>query len=76
MIFSFSKNILSFPADKLTTGTYSFVSFILNAAPVELLIVSTSGAISFVALLVNTQFLDQVKPKLDQIFRHCSPKIG
>ena len=51
----------------MTNGTYNFVSFILNIAPVGLLILATagfaSGSASLVALLVITQFSDQVKIK-------------
>ena len=49
----------------MTTATYSFVSFILNVAFVGLLTAATarseSGSASLVALLVITQFSDQVK---------------
>ena len=58
-VFSPSKSLLSFSVDKVTTGTYSFVSFILNVALVRLSILtnagSTSGSASLVALLVITQ---------------------
>ena len=69
--------MLSFSADKVTTGTCSFVSFILNVAPVGLLIPSTGGLFPCeattgglfpceatapqYALLLNTQFSNQVK---------------
>ena len=55
---------MSFSFDKVTTGTYNFVSVILNVAFVGLSIAATAGfppwagTASLVALLVNTQFLD------------------
>ena len=49
----------------MTTGTYNFVSFILNVPFSGLLTASTagsaSGSASLVTLLVITQFSDQVK---------------
>ena len=49
----------------MATGTYNFVSFILNVTFVGLLTAATagsaSGSASLVALLVITQFSDQVK---------------
>ena len=52
----------------MTTGTYSFVSFILNVGLVGLLTAATtgseSGSASVVALLVITQFSDHVKIRL------------
>ena len=49
----------------MTTGAYNFVSFTLNVAFVELLTAVTAGSApgsaSLVALLVITQFSDQVK---------------
>ena len=66
-IFNCSKSLLSFSADKVTTGTHNFVSFILKVAFVGLLISSTagsaSGSASLVALIVITQLSDQVKVK-------------
>ena len=60
-----SKYLYSFPVDKVTTGTYNFVSVIWNVAFVGLSIAATvgsaSGSVSLVALLVNTQFSDYVK---------------
>ena len=41
--FNCSNNVLLFSADKVTTGTYNFVSFILNVPPVGALIASTGG---------------------------------
>ena len=49
----------------MTAGTYSFVSFILNVAFVQLLTAATAESASVSAylasLLVITQFSDQVK---------------
>ena len=49
----------------MTTGTYNFVSVILYFAAVGLLTAATAGSASwsasFVALLVITQFSDQVQ---------------
>ena len=62
--FNCSKSLLSSSVYKVTTGTYSFVSVILNVAFVGLLTAATaglspwSGTASVVALLVITQFLD------------------
>ena len=67
LVFNCSKSLLSFSADKVTTVTYNLQSVILKAEFVELLILSTagsaSGSSSLIALLVNIQFLDQVKVK-------------
>ena len=64
-VFNCSYNLLSSSVDKVTTGTYSFVYFILNVAFVGLLttatVASASQSASLVALLVITQFLDQVE---------------
>ena len=66
-VFNCSKSLLSFPASKVTTGTYNLQSVILETAFVGLLVPSTagsaSGSASLVALLVITQFSDQVKIK-------------
>ena len=40
--FNCSKSLLSSSVDKVTTGTYNFVSFILNVAPVGLLTATTA----------------------------------
>ena len=62
--FNCSKILLSSSVDKVTTGTYNFASFISNIAFAGLLKAafagSTSGSASFHALLVITQFSDQV----------------
>ena len=56
---------MSISFDRITTGTDHFVSVTLNITFVGLLIAATggfaSGFASLVALLVNIQFLDQVK---------------
>ena len=52
MLFSF---------DKLTTGTYSFVSVILNVAADGATIAGLSPSASLVAISAKTQFFDQVK---------------
>ena len=66
-VFNLFKSLLSFSADKVTAETYKLQSVILKVAFVGLLILSTaglaSGSPSLVALLINTQFLDQVKVK-------------
>ena len=68
-VFNCSNNLISFSVAKVTTGTYNFVSFILNVAPVVLLILAPAGlspyagTTSFVDLLVTTQFLNQVEAK-------------
>ena len=67
LVFSCSKSLLSFSADKVTTGTYSIQSVILKTAFVGLLTSATagsaSGSASLVALLVITQFSDYVRVK-------------
>ena len=52
MLFSF---------DKLTTGTYSFVSVILTVAADGVTIAGLSPSASLVAISAKTQFFDQVK---------------
>ena len=42
-VFNCSKSLLSSCAERVTTRTYSFVSFILNVAFVGLLIPATAG---------------------------------
>ena len=52
---------MSFSFDKVTTGTYNFVSIILNVAPDG---ATTAGLLPCASLLVisaKTQFLDQFK---------------
>ena len=61
--------MLSFSADKVTTGTYNFVSVIINVAFVGEAIAGISGVFpcagtaAYVIISVKTQFLDQVKVK-------------
>ena len=66
-VLNSSKSFLSFSVDKITTGTYNFVSIILNVAFVGLSVAATAGfawgSTSLVALLVNTQFSDHVKAR-------------
>ena len=50
---------MSFSFDKVTTGTYNFVSFILNAAPDGATIAGSVSA--FTIISAKTQFLDQIK---------------
>ena len=52
---------MSFSFDKVTTGTYTFVSVILNVAPDGATIAGLSPSASFVVISAKTQFLDQVK---------------
>ena len=66
-VFNCSGSLSSSSVDKATTGTYNFVSAISNVAFVGLLTATTSGlasgSASLVALLVITQFSNQVKIK-------------
>ena len=66
-VFNCSKSLLSFSADKVTTGTYNLQSLILKIISVGLIIPaiagSASGSASLVAFFVTTQFSDQVKVK-------------
>ena len=68
-VFNCSKSLLSFSADKVTTGTYNLQSVILKTAFVGLLISATAGlapgSASLVALLVNTQLNMLNLKKLD-----------
>ena len=50
---------MSFSFDKITTGTYNFVSVILNFAPDGATIAGLAVASSVIS--AKTQFLDQVK---------------
>ena len=60
-----SKGLLSSSVDKVTTGACNFVSVVLNVEFIGLLTAATaglaSGSASLFALLVNTQFPDQIK---------------
>ena len=64
-VFNCSKSFLSSSVDKVTTGTYNFISAILNVTFVGLSIAATAGSASefasLVALLVNTKFSVHVK---------------
>ena len=67
--FNCSKKLLSSFVDKVTTGTYNFVSVILNIAFVRACIAGIAGLSSWgtlavcAAISVKTQFSDQVKIK-------------
>ena len=67
--FNCSKKLLSSSVDKVTTGTYNFVSVILNVAFVGAFLAGLAGLFSYastaacVVILVKTQFSDQVKVK-------------
>ena len=56
---------MSSSVDKVTTGTYNFASFNLNISLVGAFIAGivrlALGSASLVALLVTTQFSDQVR---------------
>ena len=60
--FNCSESLLLSSVDKVTTGTYSFVTVILNVVFVGLTTAATaesaSGSASLVALLVSTKFSD------------------
>ena len=58
-VFNCSKSLLSFSADKVTTGTYNIQPRILKITFVGLLISSTAGSASG----SSSQFLDQVEVK-------------
>ena len=60
---SWPKSLLSFPADKVTTGTYNLQSVILKIAPVGLLILVAVEAAILLALLTITRFSLQIKVK-------------
>ena len=63
--FNCSRSLLSFSVDKVTSGTCTFPSFILNVAFfgafIAVIAGSESGAASLVALFTITPFSDQVK---------------
>ena len=52
---------MSFPFDKVTTGTFNFESVILNAAPDGAKIAGLLPSASLVAISAKTQFFDKVK---------------
>ena len=60
-VFNCSKSFMSFSFDKVTTGTYNFVSVILNSNPVGATIAGLSPSASLTVISAKTQFLDQVK---------------
>ena len=68
-VFNRTKSLLPFSADKVTTGRYDFVSFILNVAPVGALVGGLSrlspcaGTAALLIISVKIQFLDHVKVK-------------
>ena len=81
--FNCSNNLLSSSVVKVTTGTYNFVSVILNVVFVGLLTAATAGSVSgstsLFVLLVVTQFSDQVKIRfVSQLINGISsvPKIA
>ena len=61
--FNCSKNFMSFSFDKVTTGTYNFVSVILNVAADGATIAGGSSLFpaSLVVISAKIQFLVQVK---------------
>ena len=59
--FNCFKSFTSFYFDKLTTGTYNFVSDILNSNPVGATIAGLSTSASLIVISAKIQFLDQVK---------------
>ena len=54
---------MSFSVEKVTTGTYNFVSVIYNSDPVGATIAGGSSLFpaSLTFISANTQFLDQIK---------------
>ena len=66
---NFSKSILSFSVDKVTTGTYNFVAVIWNVAFVEAIIAGIAGLspwaalAAYVVISVKIQLSDQFKVK-------------
>ena len=58
-IFNCSKSFASFSFDKVTTGTYSFVSAIWNVAPDRTTIAESASASTVIS--TKTQFFDQVE---------------
>ena len=62
-VFNWSKSLLSFSADKVTTRTYNLQSVILNATPVGAAIAGLYPCAAVVVISAKTQFLDQFKVK-------------
>ena len=59
--FNCSKSFLSFSVDKVTTGTYNFVSFIWNSNPLGGTIAGLFPRAFLLVISAKTQFYDQVK---------------
>ena len=59
--FNCSKSFVSISFDKVTTGTYNFVSVILNSNPVGATISGLPPYASLSVISAKTQFFDQVK---------------
>ena len=57
--FNCSKSFISFSFDKVTTGTYNFVSVILNSNKIGATIAGLAAASTVIS--AKTQFLDHVK---------------
>ena len=58
-VFNFAKSFMSFSFDKVTTGTYNFVSVILNVAPDG---ATTAGSTPASAVIsTEIHFFDQFK---------------
>ena len=60
-VFNYSKRFMSFPFDKVTTGTCNFESVTLNFAPDGATIAGLLPSASLAAISTKTQFFDQVK---------------
>ena len=52
---------MSFSFDKVTTGTYNFVSVIWNVAPSGATIAGSTPYVALTIISAKTQFFDQVK---------------
>ena len=59
--FNCSKSFISFSFDKLTTGTYNFVSVILNSSSAGGAIAGLLPCAFLLVISAKAQFLDQVK---------------
>ena len=57
-VLNCSKSVLSFSVDKATTGTYNFVSVILNVAFIGAFITGPAPLAVRVLISVKTQFSD------------------
>ena len=72
--FNYSKSFISFSFNKVTTGTYNFVSSIWNVASDGATIAGLLPSVSLVVISAKTQFLDQSKANsnsrlIDGIFK-------